>query len=63
MPQGIANPKNDVPEINSGQILYTYFILMQAIVQNICPEGQVPTWHVIAHGKTEGNSTPSWYLS
>ena len=37
-------------------IVYSYFMLQQAIVQNIFPEVQVPTWHAIARGETEGNS-------
>ena len=37
-------------------------MLQQAIVQNIFPEVQVPTWQAIARGEAEGNSMPSRYL-
>ena len=37
-------------------LVYSYFMLQQAIVQNIFPEVQVPTWHAIA------NSVSSRYL-
>ena len=43
-------------------ILYSYFMLQQAIVQNIFPEVQIPTWQVIARGEAEGNSVSSRYL-
>ena len=36
-------------------IVYSYFMLQQAIVQNIFPEVQVPTWQAIARGEAEGN--------
>ena len=36
------------------EILFSYFMLQQAIVQNIFPEVQVPTWHA--------NSMSSRYL-
>ena len=31
-------------------------------MQNIFPEVQVPTWHVIGRGEAEGNNMPSRYL-
>ena len=43
-------------------IVYSYFMLQQAIVQNIFPEVQVPTWHAIARDEAEGNSRSSRYL-
>ena len=45
-------------------LIYSYFMLEQAIVKNIPPppEVQVPTWHAIARGAAEGNSMPSRYL-
>ena len=38
-------------------------MLMHAIVQNIFPLGQVPTWRAIVRDKDEGNSMPTQYLS
>ena len=43
-------------------ILYSYFMLQQAIVQNIFPEVQVPTWQALARGQAKGNSMSSRYL-
>ena len=45
-------------------IVYSYFMLQQAIMLNIFPEVQihVPTWQAIARGKAEGNSVSSRYL-
>ena len=37
-------------------------MLQQAIVQNIFPEVQVPTWHAIARGEAEVNNMSSRYL-
>ena len=48
--------------MNITVILYSYFMLQQAIVQNIFPEVQVRTWQAIARGKAEGNSMSSQYL-
>ena len=48
--------------VNHYCILYSYFMLQQAIVQNIFPEVQVPTWQAIARGEAEGNSISSRYL-
>ena len=45
-----------------GAMVYSYFMLQQAIVQNIFPEVQVPTWQAIARGEVEGNSMSSRYL-
>ena len=44
------------------EIVYSYFMLQQAIVQNIFPEVQVPTWQAIARGEAEGNCMSSRYL-
>ena len=35
----------------SVDILYSYFMLQLAIVQNIFPEVQVPTWQAIVRGE------------
>ena len=43
-------------------ILYSYFMLQQAIVRNTFPSVQVPTWQAIARGEAEGNSVSSRYL-
>ena len=39
-----------------------YTVISYAIVQNIFPEVQIPTWQAIARGETEGNSVSSRYL-
>ena len=41
--------------------VYSYFMLQQAIVQNIFPEVPVPTWQAIARGEAEGYSVSSRY--
>ena len=37
-------------------------MLQQAIVQNIFPEVQIPTWQAIARGEAVGNSVSIRYL-
>ena len=41
---GVDVTTNDF-QIPMASTLYSYFMLQQAIVQNIFPEVQVPTWH------------------
>ena len=36
--------------------VYTYFMLIESVVQNIFPEEHVPTWSVIAQGEVPGEN-------